>query len=175
MCDSSKRYLPRRADVVNQLHIADGVAVSGIAPGYGMPSAHAQFMAFLAVASALWARDRWHVAPAVKQAFVGTMVALWALTIYSRLHLVYHTLAQVAVGSVVGALLGAAFHVAVERFAVPVVFPRVMRSPLAQLCMLKDTSLVHNVLQVEQDAYESARRGVLRKRAQHSGAAGPPC
>lgn len=153
---------------MNQLHIADGVTVSGIAPGYGMPSAHAQFMAFLGVACVLWARDRWHVAPIAKQFLAGVMAALWAVTIYSRLHLVYHTFAQVAVGSLVGAVLGAQYHAVTERFVVPYLFPWIMRLRLAKACMLKDTSLVRNVLKVEHDAYEAACSALRSKRERPS-------
>ncbi len=132
-------------------------------------------MAFLVVSSALWANKRWHVTAGTKAVFVGTMIVLWAVTIYSRLHLYYHTLAQVLVGSGVGASLGAAFHVALERWGIPHVFPWIMRHPVATAIMLKDTTLVHNVLRVEHEAYEAARRAVQGKRGSGSGcdASGP--
>jgi dolichyldiphosphatase len=163
---------PTCTDIVNQLHIADGVAVSGIAPGYGMPSAHAQFMAFLAVATGAWAFHHWHVPRALRVAFTAGMATLWAITIYSRLHLHYHSFAQVYVGSAIGAALGLAFHVACQKWVLPHLFPRVLRTQLARVLWLKDTTTVRNVLKVEHEAYEAARHLSASKKVTGTGEAG---
>ena len=70
--------------------------------GYGMPSAHAQFMAFYAADLTAWTLAHGHISPLKKALRVAWVVTLAALVSYSRVYLNYHTPVQVAVGCAVG-------------------------------------------------------------------------
>merc|ERR1712080_247566 len=92
--------------------------------GYGMPSSHAQFVAFFAVYIGLWVvvrHDPWkanesktHVPTPMWQR-VGLAIAAMAGAVavaQSRIHLNYHTPRQVYAGFAVGSLCGVAWFVA---------------------------------------------------------------
>ena len=81
--------------------------------GYGMPSAHAQFMAFYAAYLTAWTLAHAHFSPLKKALRITWVVGLCALVSYSRVYLNYHTPAQVAVGIAVGVLFGLGWHRAV--------------------------------------------------------------
>ena len=75
--------------------------------GYGMPSSHAQYMFFLAVAGSLFLARRF-AAPHSRRVRVLVLAGLWAaagLTAWSRVYLGYHSVRQVVVGAAVGAVL----------------------------------------------------------------------
>ncbi|KAI9179822.1 hypothetical protein H9P43_005153 [Blastocladiella emersonii ATCC 22665] len=84
--------------------------------GYGMPSSHAQFMAYFVAFSLLLIRlERNRVQathpllqPALQAAIAGAAV----LVIYSRVHLEYHTVAQVLAGTAIGLVTGTLWFVA---------------------------------------------------------------
>ncbi|ORX58072.1 PAP2-domain-containing protein [Hesseltinella vesiculosa] len=67
--------------------------------GYGMPSTHSQVMMFFACYSQYWQPESFEWA-------VLAMSVFAVLVAWSRVHLRYHTLAQVLVGSVIGGFLG---------------------------------------------------------------------
>lgn len=103
--------------------------------GYGMPSSHAQFCGFFAV---FWTLHllfhaprttvggaRTYVARVVDRTMmIGLVWALALLTCYSRYvaahsrshYLLYHTGAQIYVGASLGAMIGALYYLATERF-----------------------------------------------------------
>ena len=150
---------PRPDLLVNQVHVADGVAVSGIAPGHGMPSAHAQFMAFLASAVTGWIWHRWFVCSRLRWAGTAAVHLALVATVMSRVYLGYHTPAQVAVGSVLGYAMGCLHVLLCELVLVPSVFPRLARTALARTLQCRDTSRVQNVLRVEYYAATSSSTG----------------
>ena len=130
---------------------------------HGMPSNHAQFMAFFATAASLlvWtqvvpqgakqgARCKQRPLPRLRR--IGKTAALVAWTVAvaaSRVVLTCHTPEQVAAGAAIGLLTGACwyrFHVGV---LVPVVIPRLLTLPLLRSLGVKDYSGVADVLETE--------------------------
>lgn len=78
--------------------------------GYGMPSSHAQFSAFLAVHSFL------------RRSSSSWWFAVLAVVIcYSRVHLEYHTVQQVWAGAAVGAAAAFAYRIVERRLLRPLV------------------------------------------------------
>jgi dolichyldiphosphatase len=71
--------------------------------GYGMPSAHAQFVGYMI--GYFWLFDK---RKKLKLYYFGLVIA-GILTAYSRVYLEYHTLDQVAVGFVLGMVIGLIF------------------------------------------------------------------
>ncbi|KAG0124807.1 hypothetical protein HOY82DRAFT_493706 [Tuber indicum] len=81
--------------------------------GYGMPSSHAQFMAFFAVYFSLWIHRRSKgFSPVVRWALSGGILAVSATVALSRIYLSYHTAGQVACGYFVGALFAVVWFLA---------------------------------------------------------------
>lgn len=75
--------------------------------GHGMPSAHAQFMMFFALYMMLFAVYRVREMPRIEKCIIGSGAHFLAILVcYSRYHLRYHTLDQIAVGSTIGAMTG---------------------------------------------------------------------
>eukprot|EP00469_Lotharella_globosa_P013805 CAMPEP_0167778502 /NCGR_PEP_ID=MMETSP0111_2-20121227/4288_1 /TAXON_ID=91324 /ORGANISM="Lotharella globosa, Strain CCCM811" /LENGTH=177 /DNA_ID=CAMNT_0007668811 /DNA_START=50 /DNA_END=580 /DNA_ORIENTATION=- len=74
-------------------------------PGYGMPSSHSQFMAYLAVYCVLWSYRRVKLDDYLWKILGNAgLCALAALVMYSRVALRYHTVNQVLVGAFVGSI-----------------------------------------------------------------------
>lgn len=81
---------------------------------YGMPLAHSQFMGYFAayfVCILLYRVPMNHVRRYIGCGVIACMSVLVAL---SRVYLLYHTVAQVCVGLLVGALLGLVYYAATE-------------------------------------------------------------
>ncbi|KAK9489541.1 hypothetical protein V1508DRAFT_458436 [Lipomyces doorenjongii] len=75
--------------------------------GFGLPSAHAQFMAFYSTYLCLWMFLRAHHFSARKRSYraIGLM-SLTLIVSYSRVYLFYHTWKQVLLGLFVGTITG---------------------------------------------------------------------
>ncbi|ORZ41714.1 phosphatidic acid phosphatase type 2/haloperoxidase [Catenaria anguillulae PL171] len=83
--------------------------------GYGMPSSHAQFMAYFAAFSLLLIRleqTRIHGIHRALHSFLqSSIIGVSALVMYSRVHLHYHTVTQVLAGAGVGLFVGSVYFV----------------------------------------------------------------
>ncbi|KAK9371010.1 hypothetical protein V1509DRAFT_588427 [Lipomyces kononenkoae] len=80
--------------------------------GFGLPSAHAQFMAFYTTYLCLWMFLRAHHFSARKRSFRATGLVLLTLIVsYSRVYLFYHTWKQVLLGLVIGIITGSGWFV----------------------------------------------------------------
>lgn len=114
-----------------------------------MPSAHAQFLTFFAVYVVARTLHRWTHHRKFEQVFtiVGVLV-LALLVCISRVHLGYHSHEQVVVGAIVGTISGLSWFVLVTKLA-PVLFPRIVATPLAQFFYLRDISPIPDLI-VEQ-------------------------
>lgn len=108
-------------------------------PVYGMPSNHAQFVAFFAVYVTLFLRPSKGSAWMIAASWMGCAVVLW-----SRVYLGYHTLQQVGVGFVVGGLAGAAWFAFTFRVLQPQ-FAFIVRMPLARYLHVRDCSQVEDI------------------------------
>jgi membrane-associated phospholipid phosphatase len=88
--------------------------------GYGMPSNHAQSLAFFAAYTALFCVRRAHFEWRITRwALIGAAVALAAAVCWSRVALHLHSAEQVVVGALVGAAAGAAWHGLLQRAVRP--------------------------------------------------------
>ncbi|WFD44183.1 hypothetical protein MPSI1_002849 [Malassezia psittaci] len=93
--------------------------------GYGMPSSHSQFSGFFVAFWVLhllvhWPRNNTSSCRSLftrqidQSVSVCLIIMLGALTCYSRHYLVYHTPAQILVGSSLGVLLGTVYYIVTE-------------------------------------------------------------
>jgi dolichyldiphosphatase len=124
---------------------------------YGMPSNHSQFMAFLVAYAALWGWRRWRGAGNAWKTLCFAGVAAGALLVMlSRVHLRYHTPAQVAVGGAVGLVTGSVWFWVTEALLRPH-FQAVAEWPVCRWAMVRDVGDI-DVLGVEYEAARSAAR-----------------
>lgn len=82
---------------------------------YGMPSAHSQFMGFFAayfICIFLFKMN--HFSAIQKYVGCGILVSSGLLVAFSRVYLLYHTIQQVLVGVMFGALLGLVYFVIIS-------------------------------------------------------------
>ncbi|KAJ4828421.1 hypothetical protein Tsubulata_016758 [Turnera subulata] len=125
---------------------------------HGWPSSHSQYMFFFATYFSLLTlrgialtRNKWAVN------LLSWSLAL--LTMYSRVYLGYHTLAQVFAGASLGAVLGAAWFWVVNTL-VHDYFPVIEESAFGRMFYVKDTSHISNVLKFEYDNARAARKNM---------------
>ncbi|XP_006818673.1 dolichyldiphosphatase 1-like [Saccoglossus kowalevskii] len=129
---------------------------------YGMPSNHSQFMWFFGVYLVLFVYIRIQYSTSSTCSLVDLawkhVVAVGALLVaaivtYSRVYLHYHTNRQVYSGAVVGSLVAVLWFIFTQLVLTPL-FPVVVSWPLSERLMLRDSTLIPNVLWFE---YASAR------------------
>lgn len=141
------------------------------APKYGMPSNHSQFVAFSAAFLLLWLWRRWKVSTAVKVASSFTALAVAGAVAASRIALRYHTLSQVNVGLAVGAAVGCAWYLLLERY-LSKLFPAIAQTSLAQALLVRDTwPCQSSVLQLEYQAVTAAVQAQRKAEAVGGGGA----
>jgi len=129
------------------------------AKDFGMPSSHSQLSCFFATYAVLFVVFRLHhnhqsvFERLWKGVVCGGVLAAAALVVYSRVYLLYHSAAQVAVGSALGVCLGAAWFALVHLLLAPL-FPAIANWRVSELLMVRDTTLIPNILWFE---YTTAR------------------
>ena len=125
---------------------------------HGWPSSHSQYMFFFAVYFTLLSykgivlltgKYRWIAS------FAWWLLAV--LTMYSRVYLGYHTLAQVFAGATLGIILGAVWFWVVNSVLF-CYFPFIEESAFGRWFYIKDTSHIHNVLEFEYEKARAARK-----------------
>lgn len=104
---------------------------------YGMPSSHSQFMWFFSVYSFLF-------------------------LYLSRVYLLYHTWSQVFYGGVAGSLMAVAWFIITQEILTPL-FPRIAAWPISEFFLIRDTSLIPNVLWFEYTVTRAEARNRQRK------------
>ncbi|XP_044472742.1 lipid phosphate phosphatase gamma-like [Mangifera indica] len=129
---------------------------------HGWPSSHSQYMFFFAVyfsllsckGIGLWGmKNRWF--------FNVLNWILAVLTMYSRVYLGYHTVAQVFAGATMGILVGAGWFWVVNSYLF-FYFPAIEESAAGRFFYLKDTSHIADVFKFEYDNARSARKDNYR-------------
>ncbi|KAL0333345.1 UNVERIFIED_CONTAM: Lipid phosphate phosphatase gamma [Sesamum angustifolium] len=96
---------------------------------------------------------------------VGLVVwPLAVLTLYSRVYLGYHTVAQVFAGAALGAVLGGGWFWVVNNL-LRCHFPAIEESAFGRMFYVKDTSHIPNVLKFEYENARAARKHVSYKRS----------
>jgi len=127
-----------------------GIEILG--EGYGMPSSHAQFMAFFAVYVTLYLIHRFpHSKRGIKSNVRTAKDSIWirllesiivlagASTVaYSRIYLQYHTFLQVVAGMGIGAVLGASWYGTVLALRASGVVDWILHLRIAELLWFKD-------------------------------------
>ncbi|XP_047311588.1 lipid phosphate phosphatase gamma [Impatiens glandulifera] len=131
---------------------------------HGWPSSHSQYMFFFAIYFSLLSYFR--IGVLTRNQLCLALFVVWPLailTLYSRVYLGYHTVAQVFAGAGLGFFLGGAWFWVVNTF-LKCHFPAIEESLFGRWFYVKDTSHIQNVLKFEYDNARSARNHVSYKR-----------
>ncbi|RKP37868.1 hypothetical protein BJ085DRAFT_20452 [Dimargaris cristalligena] len=120
--------------------------------GYGMPSSHSQFMAFLTIYGMLHLHTYVQFRQVGWKYLVDFGLVVVSLTVaFSRIYLWYHSVAQVGMGLAIGTAFGLTYFAFIKYVIRPSGFIEwLVNHPLGQWVYLRDTTLsVHNVLEQE--------------------------
>ncbi|KAK3919379.1 Dolichyldiphosphatase 1 [Frankliniella fusca] len=136
---------------------------------YGMPSSHSQFMWFFTFYFSLFVILRLthtnnysHMEWLWKGLLLLGTNTLSTLVTISRVYLQYHTWSQVIGGALVGGTLGVSWFIFVNCFLSPY-FPTVASWKLCELLLIRDSSLIPNVLWFEYTNIRQEARARSRK------------
>ncbi|KAM6215178.1 dolichyldiphosphatase 1 [Rhynchocyon petersi] len=146
-----------------------GVPHSAVSTKYGMPSSHSQFMWFFSVYSFLFLYLRMHQTNNARfldllwrhVLSLGLLTAAFLVS-YSRVYLLYHTWSQVLYGGIAGSLMAIAWFVFTQEVLTPL-FPRIAAWPISEFFLIRDTSLIPNVLWFEYTVTRAEARNRQRK------------
>nr|XP_054365431.1 dolichyldiphosphatase 1 isoform X2 [Mirounga angustirostris] len=136
---------------------------------YGMPSSHSQFMWFFSVYSFLFLYLRMHQTNNARfldllwrhVLSLGLLTAAFLVS-YSRVYLLYHTWSQVLYGGIAGSLMAVAWFAFTQEVLTPL-FPRIAAWPISEFFLIRDTSLIPNVLWFEYTVTRAEARNRQRK------------
>ncbi|CAN1135459.1 Lipid phosphate phosphatase gamma [Linum perenne] len=132
---------------------------------HGWPSSHSQYMFFFATYFTMLMVRGIGLAESIRHKALAFYMA-WSmavLTMYSRVYLGYHTVAQVFAGATLGLVLGGTWFWVVNSVLI-VYFPVIEESRLGRLFYVKDTSHIRNVLQFEYDNARAARTNMAARK-----------
>ncbi|KAM9069975.1 dolichyldiphosphatase 1 isoform 3-T4 [Sarcophilus harrisii] len=136
---------------------------------YGMPSSHSQFMWFFSVYSFLFLYLRMHQTNNARfldllwrHVLSLGLVTVAFLVSYSRVYLLYHTWSQVLYGGVAGSVMAVAWFAFTQEILTPL-FPRIAAWPISEFFLIRDTSLIPNVLWFEYTVTRAEARNRQRK------------
>ncbi|XP_061350556.1 lipid phosphate phosphatase gamma [Gastrolobium bilobum] len=127
---------------------------------HGWPSSHCQYMFFFATYLTLLFSNGigfWGFRNNIVLNVITWSLA-W-LTMYSRVYLGYHSVAQVVAGTALGVFLGAVWYWVVNTVLFPY-FPAIEESAFGRRFYLKDTSHIPNVLKFEYEKARAERRNM---------------
>jgi dolichyldiphosphatase len=128
---------------------------------FGMPSNHAQFMAFSAAYVVCWlyaSRGGRHALAALHKWSVANGVVCAAVAVAAaRVYLGVHSVAQVAYGLLIGTVLGLAAHVCVLEPTRCYLFPRVETWRVAQWLRLRDNAALPDLMRLEFALHRAAK------------------
>ncbi|XP_069948905.1 dolichyldiphosphatase 1 [Cherax quadricarinatus] len=140
----------------------------GLYTEYGMPSSHSQMMWFFAVYSVLFLIFRLrHISNSMMELLWKVMVAVGLVTaasvvMFSRVYLLYHSWSQVLWGALVGVLLGCSWFMLTHLVLTPL-FPVIASWSVCERFMIRDTSLIPNILWFEYTHARTENRARSRK------------
>ena len=132
-----------------------------------MPSSHAQFMWFLSSYLVLFLFIRVHNNIQFIDNIWKYLTALGALGVaaivcFSRVYLGYHSFSQVCWGGVVGCVLGVLWFCVVHQALTPL-FPEIAAWPICEFLMIRDFSLIPNVMWFEYTCARGEAKNRQRK------------
>ncbi|KAF7417709.1 hypothetical protein HZH68_000362 [Vespula germanica] len=141
----------------------------GIYNEYGMPSTHAQFMWFFTTYAILFICIRLHhnSNSTISERFwriiiVAACIIVAVLVSYGRIYLQYHSTSQVLCGALVGVTLGVAWFLITHTILTPL-FPLIVSWRVSEYLLLRDTTLIPNVLWFEYTNIRTEVRARSRK------------
>jgi len=150
--------------------------------GYGMPSSHAQFVAFWSVSVALFLLVRHTPRPPPKTVPVESVHRPWslaeragvsaaaavvaALTAWSRIYLNYHTTRQVLVGAGAGALIAVVWFAATGMLRRSGWLGWALENPLARMLRARDLIIEEDMAQAGWEKWEERRRASVNGKAE---------
>jgi len=134
---------------------------------YGWPSSHAQFIWFFTTYLICFIYIRCHDSRSFQynlwKHLVCVLSICLALTVsYSRVYLQYHTQHQVIWGSIIGLVLSLVWFFITEYLLTPL-FPMFVHSKLGEFFMIRDSTLIPNVLWFEYSVSRRESRNRSRK------------
>lgn len=134
---------------------------------YGWPSAHSQFIWFFVTYLLLFIYFR-------SQSNNSTLDSLWKISMfficisfaicvsYSRVYLLYHTFSQVLWGSIFGCSNALIWFILTQSVFTPF-FPTIVNTRVAELFLLRDSTLIPNIMWFEYTTSRQESRSRLRK------------
>lgn len=136
---------------------------------YGMPSSHAQFMSFFSIYLLLFLFIRVQSSLSVfdnlwKYIAVFISFTISVIVFYGRVYLLYHTTNQVLWGAVCGFVLAILWFIIVQ-FTLTPLFPIIAAWPVSEYLMVRDSTLIPNVLWFEYCSHRSEARSRHRKQS----------
>lgn len=141
---------------------------------YGMPSSHAQFMWFFTTYCVYFVIIRLHhmnnnttLESIWKSCLVGVCIVIAIIVNISRVYLQYHTWNQVLGGTIAGLIFATIWFTFTHLILTPL-FPVIVSWRVSELLLLRDTSLIPNILWFEytnsrQEARARGRKLVTMK------------
>ncbi|XP_074586360.1 lipid phosphate phosphatase gamma-like [Curcuma longa] len=138
-------------------------AVLEVCDSHGWPSSHSQYMFFFASYFTLLCLLNGAGFSSLRSRRLLALLPWPAalLTLYSRVYLGYHTIAQVIAGATLGMALGAGWFWIVNTMLVEY-FPAIEESAAGRFLYLKDSSHIPNVLQFEYNNARAARKKLAK-------------
>ncbi|CAH0404723.1 unnamed protein product [Chilo suppressalis] len=138
---------------------------------YGMPSSHAQFVWFFGIYVLYFVVIRLHhinnnsiISALWRVIIVGGCMTLAVLVSIARIYLHYHTTYQVVIGGLVGFTFATIWFTIVHRIFTPL-FPQLVSLKVCEMLMIRDTTLIPNVLWFEYTTSRQEARARGRKMA----------
>ncbi|KAK7870646.1 hypothetical protein R5R35_009139 [Gryllus longicercus] len=142
---------------------------AGLYTEYGMPSSHSQFMWFFATYVIYFVFIRLHhmnnntlLENLWKTAIISSCILMATVVTISRVYLQYHTLKQVLSGALVGFIFGSLWFALTYLIFTPM-FPLIASWRISELLLLRDTTLIPNVLWFEYTNSRQEARARSRK------------
>ncbi|XP_023219807.1 dolichyldiphosphatase 1-like [Centruroides sculpturatus] len=138
---------------------------------YGMPSSHSQFMWFFSMYLSFFVLIRLHHGSSSFSleslwkylVTLGGFVAA-SLVSYSRVYLQYHTSMQVICGAMLGVVFAVVWFTITQFFLTPL-YPVITSWPICELLMIRDSTLIPNVMWFEYTSHRTESRTRQRKLA----------
>ncbi|XP_026461833.1 dolichyldiphosphatase 1-like [Ctenocephalides felis] len=140
------------------------VVRKGFYSEYGMPSSHAQFMCFFST----YYCYLFHVSSnsALERCYRVAIVGFcWLVTFFvciGRVYLLYHTISQVLWGALGGILFGL-YWFSFTHIVLGPLFPHIVSWKISEILLLRDTTLIPNVLWFEYTVTRQEARSRARK------------
>ncbi|KAK6470841.1 dolichyldiphosphatase 1-like [Huso huso] len=136
---------------------------------YGMPSSHSQFIWFFFMYSFLFLYFRMHQTNNARclellwRHILSTcLLSVSAFVSYSRVYLLYHSWSQVINGGVAGSIMAVAWFIFTQELLTPL-FPKIAAWPISEFFLIRDTSLIPNILWFEYTVTRAEARNRQRK------------